>query len=633
MSLTSSFHELATTAAAVAPQPSGGELAAALRAGEVRVDLQPQVDLCSGRVVAVEALARWSSARSGPVPPLTFIPLAEAHGLGEAVSAAVLEQALGCVERLDGLGAPSLRVAVNVSARELSDVGIVRRVRAALDRSGVTPQRLTLEVTEDALSGDPSVLREVLGRLKSLGVRLSLDDFGSGYSSLGRLQSLPLDEVKIDRSFVEQLRRTDDTGVITAIAALGRHLGMTVVAEGAESEAELELLAGLGCQIAQGYAVSAPLPPPQLYAWLDRELTSASRRPAAAVTSCPAQPQARSHGTVELSLRLHQALDQTMTDSGALDVVCHTTAARLARTLGAEFAAWWRTDPNVERQRSLRCVTVWSAERLAQSPLLQMTRAMTFAAGVGLPGVVLESPDPVWVEDVDAKPALLRGEALRAAGLRSALAIPLLDRDGALGVVEFFGADMPKPDRGDMNALASIGVRLANLLVRRDATAAVDSYSVTLRRLQAVYAALETAPAHALPARLCEQAAELAQADVVGLWQPGAAPGELVLSASHGGVRPGLRTNALTEHSGVATAYASRHPLFVEDLSTHPIPSPRLAERFDARSALFQPIPAAADSRAVLAIAWKAARPAIDPPLRSCIELLAAHAETLLRSR
>lgn len=610
--------------------PSRTELADALGAGEIRIDLQPQLNLGSGRVVAVEALARWTHPELGPVPPLTFIPIAEQHGLGEAVAATVLDQALACVRQLDALGAQALGVAVNVSARSLGDDGRVHRVREALARSGVAPSRLTLEVTEDALSGDPAGLQEVLSRLKSLGVRLSLDDFGSGYSSLGRLQTLPLDELKIDRVFVEQMRRCRDTGVIAAIAALGRHLGMTVVAEGPESTAELELLAGLGCHLAQGYAVSAPLPPAQFYDWLGQQLArppTVRARPAACAALQPARPDE----SAELGLRLHHALDQTMTDAGAIEVVCHATTARLARELGADFAAWWRTGSERELDSSLRCVTAWSAQPGATAELTRATRAMTFAAGVGLPGRALEEREPVWVADVEAEPGLPRAGALRAAGMRSALAIPIRTRDRTVGVLEFFGAQLRQPDRRGMTALSSIGVRLAHFLARRDAIAASDGYRATFDVLHAVFAALAVAAPDQVPAQLCQHTARLARADVVGLWLPGEAPGELRLAASHGGLDPRLRTNALDEHSAVATAHASQERLFFGDLAAHPLPSRRLAQVFRARSALLQPVVGDGIASAVISIAWSTPRERVEEPLLTAVGLLADYARPLLR--
>ncbi len=625
-----SFTQFAVLPAARHDVPTSVDLSVALHRGEISVVLQPQIDLCSGRVIAVEALARWERSGGGSVPPLVFVPLAESSGLGDVLSDAVLEQALGCIEALDELDAGCLGVAVNVSAHSVLDRRIVTRVGERLVESGVRPNRLTLEVTEDALSGDFAAAQSVLGHLKSLGVRLSLDDFGTGYSSLGRLQSFPLDEVKIDRTFVEQMRRSGDTGVIAAIAALGRHLGMTVVAEGAESSSELNTLAGLGCHVAQGYALSAPLSPDRFYAWLDRHL-AIPRTVSARPTAAGAQPrQTRRPGSAELGLRLHQALDQTMTDGDDLRDVCHATASRLAGLLGADFAAWWERDPDAGPQGSLRCVSIWSAEHVDTSALELMTQTMTFAPRVGLPGRVLESDQPLWVEDLTAFPSLLRVDALRAAGLTQALAIPVRNADRALGVVEFFGARMGQPNRRSMSALASIGVRLANFLIRREAIMAAADYRETIGGLEEALRRLATAAPDQLPALVCEEAEALAGADVVALWVPGSAPNELVLAASTGSTPHEPRTNTLTEHSGIAAAFASEAPLFVPDTTEHAVPSRRLAQETGARSALFQPIPGNRRSTAVLSIAWSRTTPTLSPPRRATLRLLAEFAAPLL---
>ncbi len=609
--------------AAAHAAPTRAELAAALHRGDISVALQPQMDLCSGRVVGVEALARWERIGRGSVSPLVFVPLAESSGLSDALSDAVLEQALRCLDALDALDAGCLNVAVNVSAHSVLDRRIVTRVGERLAESGARPHRLTLEVTEDALSGDFAAAQSVLGHLKSLGVRLSLDDFGTGYSSLGRLQSFPLDEVKIDRTFIEQMRRSGDTGVIAAIAALGRHLGMTVVAEGAETSSELNTLAGLGCHVAQGYVVSEPLAPDRFYEWLGRHL-AIPRTVSARPTPVAAQPtDTRRPGSAELGLRLHQALDQTMTDGDDLRQICHATASRLAGLLEADFAAWWQRDPDAGPQASLRCVSVWSSEQVDASTLERMTRTMTFAPGVGLPGRVVESDGPLWVEDLTVFPSLLRVEALREAGLTQALAIPVRNVDGALGVVELFGTRMRQPNRRTMSTLASIGVRLANFLIRREAIASAATYRRTIGELEEALQRLAIAPIEQLPALVCREAEALAGADVVALWVPGSAPNELVLAASTGGVPREPRTNMLTEHSGIAAAFTSEAPLFVPDTTEHAVPSRRLAREAGARSALFQPIPGGRRSSAVLSIAWTRPTPTVSPALSAALGLLA----------
>jgi diguanylate cyclase (GGDEF)-like protein len=233
----------------------------ALTACELVNHYQPKCALDTGGIVGAEALVRWSHPTRGLVAPADFIPVAEETGLivpvGEWVLATACRQLAAW--RGDGLG--PLAVAVNLSPRQLSEDGFCDRVAEVIEEVGVDPADVTLELTESSLLGDTGAVVERLVALRAIGVRVSIDDFGTGYSSLAYLRALPLDEIKIDRSFINDLPA--DRGaraVVASIVHLGHALGLTVVAEGVESEAQLEQVREMGCDLAQGFHLSQPLP-------------------------------------------------------------------------------------------------------------------------------------------------------------------------------------------------------------------------------------------------------------------------------------------------------------------------------------------------------------------------------------
>ncbi len=245
-----------------------GELGRAIEDGALALHYQPLVDLGAGRVARVEALARWSHPRHGMIPPDEFIPLAERTGLIAPLTRWVLEEALRQC-RMWARGGIALGVAVNLSARALHDPTLPETVAWLLKRHAVAPDRLTLEVTESALMADPEQARAVLARLSALGVALSIDDFGTGYSSLAYLKDLPVDEVKIDKSFVLGMSASaKDTAIVHSVSELSHNLGLRVVAEGVETVTVWDALTALGCDSAQGYYVSRPLPVSELDQWL-----------------------------------------------------------------------------------------------------------------------------------------------------------------------------------------------------------------------------------------------------------------------------------------------------------------------------------------------------------------------------
>jgi EAL domain-containing protein (putative c-di-GMP-specific phosphodiesterase class I) len=264
------------------------DLHGAVSRGEVLVHYQPQVDVPSGRVVGVEALARWTHPILGPVPPDAFIPLAEASGLIGEIGEHVLRAACRTLAgwRAEGL---DLEVAVNVSAIQLADPDFNRLVESVLAEEGLPPHLLTLEVTESQVLSDVAISHGHLGRLRDIGVGISVDDFGTGYSSLVQLQRLPVTELKVDRAFTSQLSDRSSSPVVAGIVGLGHGLGLRVVAEGVETPAQLELLRELGCERAQGWLTGRPVPPEELSVLLSARAAVAviASGPLRAAGGCP----------------------------------------------------------------------------------------------------------------------------------------------------------------------------------------------------------------------------------------------------------------------------------------------------------------------------------------------------------
>ncbi|MFN8511554.1 MAG: EAL domain-containing protein [Thermomicrobiales bacterium] len=229
------------------------DLRDALERGDLRLHYQPIVDLASGRIVEAEALVRWQHATRGTVPPDEFIPLAEETGLIAPLGRWVLGEACRQARIWRDRG-HQLVVAVNLSAREFGQADLVGLVAAALDRAGLAPDRLRLEITERLAMRDVAVTAATLAALRELGVQVAIDDFGTGYSSLAYLKRFPVDVLKIDRSFVTGLgANAEDTAIVGATVGLGRTLGLAVTAEGAETAAQISHLRALGCTSAQGY--------------------------------------------------------------------------------------------------------------------------------------------------------------------------------------------------------------------------------------------------------------------------------------------------------------------------------------------------------------------------------------------
>lgn len=243
--------------------PRRPDLRRALDQGQFRLYYQPEVELSTRKIIGLEALIRWDHPERGLIAPMDFIPLAEECGMIMPIGDWGLAQACQQIQQWsnEDLNQSSLRVCVNLSARQFAREGLADHVEDLMRRFGVSSRQLGLEMTESSLIPDAPTALEVLGSLRRLGVSLLMDDFGTGYSSLHHLHSFPFDVLKIDRSFVTRMTGGEQAlQIVRTIVELARALGMSVVAEGIETRAQYEMLQQLGCRYGQGYLFSKPLP-------------------------------------------------------------------------------------------------------------------------------------------------------------------------------------------------------------------------------------------------------------------------------------------------------------------------------------------------------------------------------------
>jgi diguanylate cyclase (GGDEF)-like protein/PAS domain S-box-containing protein len=248
-----------------------GELRRAIDAQELILHYQPTMRVDTGEVECVEALVRWQHPTLGLIPPGDFVPLAEQTGLIRPLTLYVVAEALQQCRRWDELGL-ELTIAVNLSVRNLSDTDFAGTIASLIRSSGLAPTRLLFEVTESAIVSDPARAEVVLGELRDLGIKLAIDDFGAGYSSLAFLARQPFDQVKIDRSFVMNIASdAEHAAIVRSIVNLGHDLSLEVVAEGVEDRQAWDRIALLGCDVVQGYYLTPPLPPDGLRAWLENQ--------------------------------------------------------------------------------------------------------------------------------------------------------------------------------------------------------------------------------------------------------------------------------------------------------------------------------------------------------------------------
>jgi diguanylate cyclase (GGDEF)-like protein len=289
------------------------QLRRAIESGDIAVYYQPEVDLARAVVTGVEALARWRHPDRGLILPMEFIGVAEETGLIAPLGSLVLETA--CRQAAEWQARAGLRVAVNLSARQLLAPGLLGTVRRILDASGLAPDLLCIEITESILLADAQAAAAALGSLKDLGVRIAVDDFGTGYSSLLYLKQLPVDILKIDQSFVDGLGRSrEDRAIVAGVIDLAHAFGISTTAEGVEGAAQLAVLRQLGCEQAQGFYWSPALPADQLQDWLQ------AHPPAGGSLPEPSVPAGRKVLVVDDDRSLRRVLRLALAADPTLDV-------------------------------------------------------------------------------------------------------------------------------------------------------------------------------------------------------------------------------------------------------------------------------------------------------------------------
>ena len=236
------------------------DLRHALDREELRVVYQPRINIESGEIDGMEALIRWQHPKMGLVAPSKFIPIAEDNGLIIPIGTWVLRQACAQNKQWQQAGLPPIRVSVNLSPKQFRQPNLIKTIADTLSETQLEPQFLELEVTETAAIYDIEFTSEVFHRLGEMGVQLSIDDFGTGHSSLSRLQFLPLNHLKIDKSFVQDLTHNQKVShIISTIVALGKSLGLSIVAEGVETVQQLDFLRSIDCETAQGFFFYRPI--------------------------------------------------------------------------------------------------------------------------------------------------------------------------------------------------------------------------------------------------------------------------------------------------------------------------------------------------------------------------------------
>jgi diguanylate cyclase (GGDEF)-like protein len=253
------------------------DLRNAIANGQIVPYFQPLVDLASGELTGFEVLARWHHPSRGMIAPAVFIPVAEDSGQIDALTLCIMRRALTLAREW----APHLSIAVNIAPQQLRNESLIDRLVGVLHEVSFPPERFEIEITENALIADLDLARKIVVGLKEHGVRVALDDFGTGYSSLSHLSELPFDKIKIDRSFIHTMhKREESASIVHAIIALGRSLNLPTTAEGIESEADVNMLTKLGCNVGQGFLYSKPMPADDVASFIElhntRELALAS---------------------------------------------------------------------------------------------------------------------------------------------------------------------------------------------------------------------------------------------------------------------------------------------------------------------------------------------------------------------
>lgn len=244
------------------------ELQQAIQKEQLVLHFQPQIEVATGKLSGIEVLVRWQHPEQGLIYPDRFIPLAEQNGLMGALTSQVIDKTVKQEQLWQDAGF-STRMSVNISALDITSLKLPEQLAELLKNNELDSRRLTLEITESALMAELVTSLDILTRLRLKGISLSIDDFGTGYSSLSQLHRVPFTELKIDRSFIKNMSQDDEArAIVKTCIMLGHELNMHVVAEGVETEVDLELLKQMGCDLAQGYYIARPMPENKLMEWV-----------------------------------------------------------------------------------------------------------------------------------------------------------------------------------------------------------------------------------------------------------------------------------------------------------------------------------------------------------------------------
>ncbi len=323
-----------------------GQLRRGIERGELFLQYQPKIDLKTREVVGVEALVRWQHPDRGMVPPNDFIPLAEHTGLIGPLTEAVLNMALAQV-KVWADGGQHIPVAVNISARNLSDEGFADKVKGLLAQHAVASDLLEVEVTESAVMLEPEKAARILNELHAMGVRIAIDDFGAGYTSLAQLKNLPVSELKIDKSFILAMHsNADDAMIVKSMIDLGHSLSMKVVAEGIETADAVNSLANLQCDIGQGYHLCRPALPEALMQWYGQHAVGALPRAEPALNEILFSQVFISHNSVLSRFRRTRAMARARKALPAQIDVAHLISAGVLVSVCPRAVVSQRSQPS-----------------------------------------------------------------------------------------------------------------------------------------------------------------------------------------------------------------------------------------------------------------------------------------------
>jgi diguanylate cyclase len=601
------------------------ELNEGIAESQFELAYQPLVAASTRAVAGMEALIRWRHPRRGFLNPGAFLPAIERHHLMGDLTDWVLGSAVKQAARWreDGLAVP---VSVNLSATLLHDDELVGRVHAILRAHQLPPDQLTLEVTETALMANPGAARTIFTALRGMGVRISVDDFGTGYTSLAMLKTYAFDEVKVDRSFVAAMRESPaDAAVIRAIRELGHQLGLDVVAEGVEDEATARLLEEIRCDLLQGYHFAEPLPAGRLPAWIAGHLTRPGQesslarvsesgparltgaQPGAVPTPLPADEQERLAAVESLDL-LDTPPEQVLDDLVAVAAaICGTPIALITI---------------IDTGR------VWNKARLGIQGS-EVPREGAFCAyAIMHPDQVMEVPDARADARFAANP-LVTGDP----HIRFYAGAPLVTDDGrALGtlcVIDSVARTLTEAQRQALGRLSSIAMRYLQ-------TSRTEAALLRLRQVMSTLSRMRTVE------EIPDAAAAVARAAKELLWADGAAlmltpaPGAVHYETAGIATRPADAGDAaqvvLDTRTDPAAAKVlhTRRPLYVPDAPDSPDVAQEFVKRFDVSSALYVPVTVDASTFGMLIIWWRTPRRALPDTASAAASMLATEAGTTL---